>query len=149
VRLRKQLNWFRATFSQIFDSALSIESGRLFAASSWSPSFKSGIISAIFQDSGYVEVVNELLMMPVNGPSMTWRQCLIIRMLILSGPGDLFDGIDVIMCWISVHVTGVNLNNSVEEISDLLFRGSNSVGTFKLFCRANISAVSAVLFPTD
>ena len=37
-------------------------------------------------------MVNELLMMSVNGPSMTGRQSLIIRMLILSGPGDLFDG---------------------------------------------------------
>jgi hypothetical protein len=57
-------------------------------------------------------VVNELLIMSVNGPSMTGRQSLIIRMLILSGPGDLFDGI----------MTGVNLNNySVEKSSDLLF----------------------------
>jgi hypothetical protein len=74
---------------------------------------KSGIISAIFQDSGKVDVVNELLMMSVNGPSMTGRQSLIIRMLILSGPRDLFDGIVVIMRCTSVHVTGVNLNNSV------------------------------------
>ena len=113
MRLRKPPNCLRATFSQIFDSTLSIESGRLFEATSWSPSFKSGIISAIFQDSGKVEVVNELLIMSVNGPSMTGRQSLIIRMLILSGPGDLFDGIDVIMQCTSVHVTGVNLNNSV------------------------------------
>jgi hypothetical protein len=58
-------------------------------------------------------VVNELLIMSVNGPSMTGRQSLIIRMLILSGPGDLFDGIVVIIRCTSVHVTGVNLNNSV------------------------------------
>jgi hypothetical protein len=61
VRLRKPLNCLRVTISQIFDGTLSIESGRLFEATSWSPSFKSGIISAIFQDSGKVEVVYELL----------------------------------------------------------------------------------------
>ncbi len=66
MRLRKPPNCLRATFSQIFDSTLSIESGRLFEATSWSPSFKSGIISAIFQESGKVEVANELLIMSVN-----------------------------------------------------------------------------------
>ena len=65
-------------------------------------------------------MVNDLLMMSVNGPSMTGRQSLIIRMLILSGPGDLFD-VRVRMRRTSVHVTGVNLNNSVEKSSDLLF----------------------------
>ena len=113
MRLRKPLNCLRATFSQIFHSTLSIESGRLFEATSWSPSFKSGIVPAIFQDSGKVEVVNELLIMSVNGPSMTGRQSLIIRMLILVGPGDLFDGIVVIMHYTSMHVTGVNLNKSL------------------------------------
>ena len=86
---------------------------RLFEATSWSPSFKSGIISTIFQDSGKVEVVNGLLIMSFNGPSMTGRQSLIISVLILSGRGDLFDGIVVVMHCTSVHVTGVNLNNSV------------------------------------
>ena len=77
-------------------------------------------------------MVNELLIMSVNGPRMTGRQSLLIRMLILSGPGDLFDGIVVIMRCTSVHVTGVNLNNSVEKSSDLLFLGSNSVDIFRL-----------------
>jgi hypothetical protein len=61
--------------------------------------------------------VNELLIMSVNGQSMTGRQSLIIRMLILSGPGDLFDGIVVIMhCTSSCACDGSELEQfRIEE----------------------------------
>jgi hypothetical protein len=35
--------------------------------------------------------------MLVRGSKITWRQSLITRMLILSGPGDLFEGMETII----------------------------------------------------
>jgi hypothetical protein len=49
VRFKKLLNWLSANFSQIFHTTLSIERGRLFDATSRSPSFNNGKTSAIFQ----------------------------------------------------------------------------------------------------
>ena len=48
--------------------------------------------------------------MCVRGPKITGKQSLMIRMFILSGPGDLFFGIAIIIHWISVQVTGLKLN---------------------------------------
>ena len=50
--------------------------------------------SDTFQEFGNVEVTKEQLMMSVNGPRITGRQSLMIRMLTLWGPGDLLEGID-------------------------------------------------------
>ena len=43
-------------------------------------------------------------MMSVNGPRITGRQSLMMRMLTLSGPGNLLEGIDDTIC--STCVTG-------------------------------------------
>ena len=61
--------------------------------------------SAIFQAAGKVEVANEFFTMSVSGPKMTGRESLMTRMLILSRPGDLLDGIERIIRWTSVQVT--------------------------------------------
>ena len=45
--------------------------------------FNKGITSATFQEFGNVEAAKELLMMSVNGPRITGRQSLIMRMLTL------------------------------------------------------------------
>jgi hypothetical protein len=57
-------------------------------------------------------MVKKLLIMSVNG-------LLIPGILILSDPGHLFEGIDVIKCWTSEQVWGprVKLNNSINSSS--------------------------------
>ena len=60
--------------------------------------------SDAFQEFGNVEVAKERLMMSVNGPRITGRQSLMMRMLTLSGPGNLLEGIDDTIC--STCVTG-------------------------------------------
>ena len=60
--------------------------------------------SDAFQEFGIVEVAKERLMMSVNGPRRTGRQSLMRRMLTLSGPGNLLEGIDDTIC--STCVTG-------------------------------------------
>ena len=59
-------------------------------------------------------MVKEILIMSVNGLLIPGRQSLMVRILILSDPGHLFEGIDVIKCWTSEQVwgPGVKLNNS-------------------------------------
>ena len=52
------------------------------------------MISDAFQEFRKVEVAKEQLMMSVKGPRITGRQSLMMRMLTLSGPGDLLEGID-------------------------------------------------------
>ena len=50
--------------------------------------------------------------MSVRGPSMTGRQSLSTRALILSGPGDLFVGREVTIWRISSHDTVLKLKSS-------------------------------------
>ena len=71
--------------------------------------------SDAFQEFGKVEVAKEQLMMSVKGPRITGRQSLMMRMLTLSGPGDLLEGIDDTIRSTCVQVTGVKLNSSSEE----------------------------------
>ena len=74
------------------------------------------MISDAFQEFGKVEVAKEQLMMSVKGPRiMTGRQSLMMRMLTLSGPGDLLEGIDDTIRSTCVQVTGVKLNSSSDE----------------------------------
>ena len=47
--------------------------------------------------------------MSVNGPSMTGSTSFITRILTLSGPGDLLEGIDFIIRCISAQETGEKL----------------------------------------
>lgn len=91
------------TFSQTLETTGKSESGRLFGACSWSLSFSKGITSAFFHALGYVDVLREQLMISV-GYNMTDKQSLMTRILTLSGPGDLFEGIDRIMHCTSVYV---------------------------------------------
>ena len=71
--------------------------------------------SDAFQEFGKVEVAKEQLMMSVKGPRITGRQSLMMRMLTLSGPGDLLEGIDDTIRSTCVQVTGVKLNSSSKE----------------------------------
>ena len=71
--------------------------------------------SDAFQEFGKVEVAKEQLIMSVKGPRITERQSLMMRMLTLSGPGDLLEGIDDTIPSTCVQVTGVKLNSSSDE----------------------------------
>ena len=71
--------------------------------------------SDAFQEFGKVEVAKEQLMMSVKGPRITGRQSLMMRMLTLSGPGDLLEGIDDTIRSTCVQVTGVKLTNSSSD----------------------------------
>ena len=74
-----------------------------------------GMTSDAFQEFGNAEVAKEQLMMSVNGTGMTGRQSLMMRMLTLSGPGDLLEGIDDTIRSTCVQVTKVKLNSSLNE----------------------------------
>ena len=74
-----------------------------------------GMTSDAFQEFGNVEVAKEQLMMSANGPGMTGRQSLMMRMLTLLGPGDLLEGIDDTIFLTCVQVTGVKLKSSSDE----------------------------------
>ena len=84
----------------------------LFDASSWFPSFNKGITSASFHAIGNEDDDSEQFMISVRGPRITGRLCLMTRILTLSLPGDLFDGIANMMFLISEQETGVKLNLS-------------------------------------
>ena len=71
--------------------------------------------SDAFQEFGKVEVAKEQSTMSVKGPRITGRQSLMMRMLTLSGPGDLLEGIDDTIRSTCVQVTGVKLNSSSDE----------------------------------
>ena len=71
--------------------------------------------SDAFQEFGKVEVAKEQLMRSVKGPRITGRQSLMMRMLTLSGSGDLLEGIDDTIRSTCVLVTGVKLNSSSDE----------------------------------
>ena len=85
--------------------------------------------------------------MSVSGPRMTGGLSLIMRILILSGPIDLFEGIDIIFSLTSFGFTRVKLSSTdLFVLSDWC---SNSVDILILLCRASFMAFSAVVFPTD
>ena len=85
------------------------------------------MISAFFQASGNVDVAREQLMMVVRGPRMTGRQSLMTCILILSGPGDLFVGIDEMMLRTSEQVTCLKVNNSSWDTSVGVMGGFSSM----------------------
>ena len=53
--------------------------------------------SASFHTSGKVHEASEQFIMSVRGANITGRQYLITRGFILSGPGNLLDGMDKMM----------------------------------------------------
>ena len=67
--------------------------------------------SEAFQEFGNVEVAKEQLTMSFNGLRITGRQSLMIRMLTLSGPGDLLEGIDDTISSTRVKITRVKSQN--------------------------------------
>ncbi|XP_068748474.1 uncharacterized protein [Montipora capricornis] len=71
-----------------------------------------------FQEFGNVEVAKEQLMVSVNGPRITGRQSLRMRMLTLSRPGDLLEGIDDTICSTCVQYIRSDVNPA-----DVLTRG--------------------------
>ena len=69
------------------------------------------------------------------------------RMLILSRPGDLLEGMDKMMCRTSMQVTGVKLKTS----SFKLFKGiTKKIEAFIMMLLTDARYVaSAVFFPTE
>ena len=74
--------------------------GRLLSGSSWSPCFKMGITSDIFQMVGKVPVVKELLINDVNVGRIEDRQFFKTRTVILSFPGAFPVGITIQHGWL-------------------------------------------------
>jgi hypothetical protein len=52
---------------------------------------------AFFHALGYVDVLRKQLIISVRGPRITGNESLMTHILILSRPGDLLEGIDIIM----------------------------------------------------
>jgi hypothetical protein len=71
----------------------------------------SGVTSDNFHSLGNTPVSREEFIMCVRGAQDNWQTVSNdIRINILSGPGDLFFGIAIIIRWTSVQVTGLKLN---------------------------------------
>ena len=84
--------------------------------------------------------------MSVSGPRMTGGLSLIMRILILSGPIDLFEDIDIL------SLTSFGLTEVKPSSTDLFVLSdwcSNSVDILILLCRVSFMVFSAVVFPTD
>ena len=86
--------------------------GRLFSACSRSPSFGTVTTSAFFQARGNWPVSKEVLKIEVIDGRITGRLSFITRTEILSWPGALFVGIELMIFWISSESTGLNVNCS-------------------------------------
>ena len=95
---------------------------------------------------GNVEVRREQLIISVKVPRITGRQSLMIRPLILSGPGDLFDGKDKITRRTSSLVTVLKENRSSEEKEAV---GGDVSWIEMLFSFAKRIDVFAAFLPTD
>ena len=93
-----------------------------------------------------MEVANELFIMSVSAPKMTGRESLMTRMPILSGPGDVLDGIERIIRWTSVQVTELKVRGSSSGGS-----ADESIDKFvsMLSTDAICTAASADFRPTD
>ena len=65
-----------------------------------------------FHALGNKDDISEQLIMSVRGPRMTGKRCLITRILTLSLPDDLFDGMADMMLLISEQETGPKLKLS-------------------------------------
>ena len=67
-------NWFKAIRSHTFDKIGSNDIGLLLSGFSWSPCLRIGVTSAVFQISGKVLDVRDVLMMLVIVGAMEGRQ---------------------------------------------------------------------------
>ena len=83
-------------------------------------------------------------MISVSGPTMTGSASFKNSAFTLSGPGDLFEGMDKIMRFTTSHVTGLRLKSSETgkngEMGGLTQMMSLSA--------ASLAAASAAFFPT-
>ena len=75
------------------------------------------ITSANFHWSEKTDVANEQLIMLVIGPRTTGKQSFKTFILTLSGPGDLLEGMDMMIRLISVEETGDSWNLSCDVCS--------------------------------
>ena len=85
--------------------------------------------------------------MLVRGSKITWRQSLIMRMLILSGPGDLFEGMEIIIARTVALETGLRLNWF--SATTMIGMGVGFDKTFPSCTSARRRASLAVLRPTE
>ena len=69
---RYALNWLRTTLSHILEATASSDRGRLFEATSWSPSLSKGITSANFYASGYLADSREEFIISVRDRTNDW-----------------------------------------------------------------------------
>ena len=106
------MNWLWAILSHTFDSTGKSEMRLLFLACSASPSLGIGVTSAIFQVLGKVSETKELLMIIVIVGRIAGKQSFITRMVILSIPGALFDGIELMILSTCLFSTALNKNCS-------------------------------------
>lgn len=88
-------------------------------------------------------------MMSVKGPRITGRQSLMMRMLTLSGPGDLLEGIDDTIRSTCVQVTGVKLNSSSDEFLVIGVEIRLASEILMLLSMANYAAVWTAFLPTE
>ena len=110
---RYNVNWLWATLSQKFDGTGNNEMGLLLFACLWSPSLGIGVTSATFQTEGKVEVTKEVLTMDMIAGRIGARQSSITQMGILSFPGALLDGTDVIIS--SICLPSVTRNDNCSD----------------------------------
>ena len=103
-------NWFKAIRSHTLDKIGNSDIGRLFSGFSWYPCLNIGVTSAVFQINGNVPDVNEALIIVVNVGAIDDKQQFNILTVILSFPGALPEGIELITLSISLHPTSLNEN---------------------------------------
>lgn len=75
-----------------------------------------GITSVSCHAAGNVELYREQFIISVKGPRITGRQSFKIRILILSAPGDWFDGKDIIIRRTSLQVSVLKEKRSSEIV---------------------------------
>ena len=84
--------------------------GRLLSGFSWSPCFRIGVTSAVFQSFGKVPDIKESLIIAVRVERIDGKQFYKTRTVILSFPGAFPVGIELITFSTSLHSTIPNEN---------------------------------------
>lgn len=143
---RYNVNWLWATLSQKFDGTGNNEMGLLLFACLWSPSLGIGVTSATFQTEGKVEVTKEVLTKDMIAGRIGARQSLIMRIGILSLPGALLDGIDVIIS--SICLPSLTRNENCSDNGYCLRVNQFSLSS-KLHSLANDLTLFTLFWPTE
>ena len=100
--------------------------------------------SANFHLSGKTDVAKEQLMMLVIGPRTKGRQFFKTFILTLSGPGDLLEGMDIMIRLTSVQETGDSWNFSCDMCSHSVAGVELEIVTSRLLLKAISAAAFAV-----